>query len=107
MIITRMSKYQAKGRKVTTTTARTKLVVKKLLTVLIRGRTEYTEQSGSKQVDNNEEVIVLAYKGKKVATTTTFAKSMDKKLLTASAKRALRKDVRDVSVKKIWIWDIS
>lgn len=78
-------------------------MVKKLLTVLTRTRTECTEQSGSEQVDNNEEVTVLAHKGKKVATTTAFAKPLDKKLLTTSAKRALTKDVRDVSIKKIWI----
>lgn len=81
----------AKDRKVATTTARAKLVVKKLLTILTRNRTKCTEQSGSEQVDNNEEVIVLARKGKKVTITTVFAKLVDKKLLTA------------LSVKKIWI----
>lgn len=81
-----------KGRKVTTTTAGAKPVVRKLLTVSTRGPTECMGQSGSKQVDNNEEVRVPAFKGRKVAITTVSAKPKGGKLLTASTKVALEKN---------------
>lgn len=64
---------------------------------------ERTEQSGSKQVDNDKEVTVLVCKGRKVATITTSAKPAGKKLLMVLANRALGKDVQNVNIRKVWI----
>lgn len=62
---------------------------------------ERTEQSGSKQVDNDKEVTVSACKGRKVATITTSTKSAGRKLLMVLANRALGKDVQDVNIRKV------
>ncbi len=78
-------------------------MVRKPLTVSTRGLTERTEQSGSEQVDDDEEVRVPALKGRKVAMTTAGAKPEGGKLLTASTRVALGKDGQDVSVRKVWI----
>lgn len=80
-------------------------MVKKPLRVFTRGLTKDTEQISNKQVDNDDEVTVPAYKGRKVATITAGAKYACKKHLIALANRTLGKDVRDMNVKKIWIWD--
>ncbi len=47
--------------------------------------------------------MILAYNGWKVAMTTMSVKLASRKLLTTSTKGALRKDMRDVSMKKVWI----
>lgn len=89
------------GRKVATTIAGAKPVFKKLLTISTRGFLENTEQSDSEQIDNDQEITILACKSRKVVTTTTGTKPASKKLLTTLAKRALRKDMQDVSMRKV------
>lgn len=69
-----------KGKKVTTITAGTELVVKKLLIVSTRDLTKYVEQSGSKQVGDDKKVIVPANKSRKAAMTTMGIKPTRKKL---------------------------
>lgn len=56
------------------------------------------EQSGSNQVDNNKKVIISIYKGRKVVMTTVSAKLIDRKLLIVLAKKALKKNIRDINV---------
>lgn len=68
-----------------------------------RSLTERIEKSGNKQINNNKEVTISAYKNKKVAMTTTDIKLVGKKLLTASAKETEKKDLRDISMRKVWI----
>lgn len=90
-----------RGKKVVIITAGAKPVIKKLLTVSTRGLTEHMEENGSKQIDDDKEVTIPVYKGRKVTTTTADTKPARRKLLTALVKRALEKDVRDVSVRKV------
>lgn len=94
------------GKKVTTTTTGAKPIVKKPLIVSTKSLTERTEQTDSKQVNNDKKVTILVYKSRKFATTAVSAKPAGRKLLATLANGALGKDVRDVSIKKVWIWDI-
>lgn len=91
-----------KGRKVIITIIGIKAMTKKLLTVSTRGKIEYKEQSGSKQVNSNKEIRISVHKSRKITTTTESAKLMVKKQLMTSAKRVLEKDVQDMSIKKVW-----
>ncbi len=78
-------------------------MIKKPLIVSTRGLTEHKKQSDSRQIDDDEEVIVLAYKGRKVATTIASTKPAGRNLLTTSANKALEKNLREVSMRKVWI----
>ncbi len=67
------------------------------------GLAEPTEQGGSEEVDNNEDVRVLAVRGWKITTTIASAIPADGKMSTASSKVTLPEVGQDVRVKKVWI----
>lgn len=59
------------------------------------------QQHGSKKVDNDKDVRVLAVRDSKIITFMANAKLAVKKLLTASTKVALMENGQDMSIKKI------
>lgn len=78
-------------------------MVKKPLTVSTKSLIKYMKQSGNKQINDDVKVTVPVYKSKKVAITIVNAKSTDRKLLMISAKRAIEKNMQDMSLTKKWI----
>ncbi len=64
---------------------------------------EPKEQSGSEQVNDNEDVRVSAVRGRKITITTASVIPVGRKLSTASLKMTLPESGQDVSVKKVWI----
>ena len=71
------------------------------------GLTEPTEQSDSKEVNDNEDVKVSAVRGRKIIITIVSVIPAARKLSTTSTKETLLEGRQDVKVKKIWIETIS
>ncbi len=67
------------------------------------GLAEPIEQSGSRKVDNNEDVKVSAVRCRRITTTTASAILAGGKLSMTSTKVTLPEGVQDVRVKKVWI----
>ncbi len=67
------------------------------------GLAEPTKQSGSEEVDDDEDVRVSAVRDRKITTTIASAILVGGKLSTASSKVTLPEGGQDVRVKKVWI----
>lgn len=73
---------------------------------LLKSLIECTK-SGNKQIDNNQDIRILAVRNKKVAITILAKKLIIEKLLIVSTKMVLIKNKQDISIRKIWIQNIN
>ncbi len=65
------------------------------------GLAELTEQNDSEEVDDDEDVRLLAVRGRKITITTASAIPASGKLSIASTKVTLPEGMQDVRVKKV------